>query len=255
MFTRSKSRTRVRLAGSAADVEAVQRLRHRCFILGGAADRSGPRAQGRDADAFDNICVHVMVEDRRSTDLIACCRLLPLLSGAEIARSYSAQFYELSALAEYPGPMVEMGRFCIDPAHRDDPTVFRSAWGAVTRFVEDRGVQMLFGCSSFPGIEPDEYEEAFALLADRHLAPGRWLPRVKAPTVFRFAERLRRTKPETRPGRVKMPTLLRGYLGMGGWVSDHAVIDRDLGTLHVFTALEVGTIPPARRRSLSALAG
>ena len=37
---------------------------------------------------------------------------------------------------------------------------------------------------------------------------------------------------------MKMPPLLRAYLLMG-WVSDHAVIDNKLNTLHVFTGLEV----------------
>jgi putative hemolysin len=52
-----------------------------------------------------------------------------------------------------------------------------------------------------------------------------------------------------------MPPLLRSYLAMGGWVSDHAVLDKALNTLHVFTGLEVSTIPPARARRLRALAG
>ena len=51
-----------------------------------------------------------------------------------------------------------------------------------------------------------------------------------------------------------LPPLLRSYLRMGGWVSDHAVIDKALQTLHVFTGLEIGTIPPARKRLLRAVA-
>jgi hypothetical protein len=50
-----------------------------------------------------------------------------------------------------------------------------------------------------------------------------------------------------------MPPLLRSYLVMGGWVSDHAVVDRDMNTLHVFTGVEVAAIPAARQRSLRAI--
>ena len=71
----------------------------------------------------------------------------------------------------------------------------------------------------------------------RHLAPKRWLPRVKAPDVFRFARALRRFRPDAKRAMLAMPPLLRTYLLMGGWVSDHAVVDRDLNTLHVFTGL------------------
>jgi putative hemolysin len=50
-----------------------------------------------------------------------------------------------------------------------------------------------------------------------------------------------------------MPPLLRTYLMMGGWVSDHAVVDRVMNTLHVFTGLEIARIPPARKKLLRAL--
>ena len=53
----------------------------------------------------------------------------------------------------------------------------------------------------------------------------------------------------------QMPPLLRSYLMMGGWVSDHAVVDRQLNTLHVFTGLEIKAIPPARARLLRSAAG
>ena len=50
-----------------------------------------------------------------------------------------------------------------------------------------------------------------------------------------------------------MPPLLRTYLMMGGWVSDHAVIDPQMNTLHVFTGLEIRAIPEARKRLLRAV--
>ena len=52
-----------------------------------------------------------------------------------------------------------------------------------------------------------------------------------------------------------IPPLLRTYLSMGGWVSDHAVIDRQMNTLHVFTGVETAAIPAARARALRAIAG
>ena len=72
--------------------------------------------------------------------------------------------------------------------------------------------------------------------------------------IFRYAARLRRT-PDAKTAMRKMPPLLRTYLVMGGWVSDHAVVDRQMNTLHVFTGLEIGAIPPARKKLLRAVAG
>ena len=254
-MTLAKGRYRVRFSREAADVEAAQRLRHAAFIAArpGAATE-GPRARGLDADDFDADCTHALIEEARSGALVGCFRMLPLASGAEIGRSYSAQYYELSNLADFPAPMVEMGRFCLAPGVRD-PDVIRIAWAAMTEFVEARGVELLFGCSSFEGVDAEAYMDAFAYLKERHLAPKRWLPRVKAPRIFPFAARLRLRRPDVKLAMKRMPPLLRSYLLLGGWVSDHAVIDNDLDTLHVFTGVEIGRVPAARRRLLRTAAG
>lgn len=239
----NRGRYMARVAEGPADIRAAQELRHLAF-------RGVP---GRDADRFDPACEHILVTDKKSDALVCCFRLMPLPDGTEIARSYSAQFYELSALESYDGAMVEMGRFCMAPdAH--DPDILRVAWGAMTAYVDDNGVEMLFGCSSFHGTDAATYFDAFAMLKERHLAPHRWLPQVKAPQVFRFAERLRR-KPDVKKAMTRMPPLLKTYLAMGGWVSDHAVVDHDLNTLHVFVGLQTGRVPAARWRALARLAG
>jgi len=244
MLSLRKGRYRARFAETPADILAAQRLRTRAFHGDVSADL--------DADYFDEVCDHVLVEDQRNGDLVCCFRILPLNDGADIARSYSAQYYELSALEAFDGPMVEMGRFCIDPEVKD-PDILRVAWGAMTTYVDEQGVEMLFGCSSFHGTDAEQYRDAFAMLKERHLAPKRWLPKVKAPKVFRFAQKLRR-KPDAKLAMLRMPPLLRTYLMMGGWVSDHAVVDSHMNTLHVFTGLEIRAIPPARKRLLRATA-
>lgn len=250
MLSLCKGRYSARFAQTEADIRRAQALRGRAFRPGDGAD-SG---RADDADAYDPICRHVLVEDIRSGTLVCCFRLLPLAGGAEIGRSYAAQYYELSALRGFPGKMVEMGRFCVDPDWMD-PDILRVAWAAVTAFVDAEGVELLFGCASFHGTEWQGYRDAFAMLKEGHLAPRRWWPRVKAPDVVRFARRLRRRSPDRRAALLSMPPLLRSYLMMGGWVSDHAVVDRDLNTLHVFTGLEIRAIPAARARALRAVAG
>lgn len=243
MLSLRKGRYAARLAANTDDVQAAQALRALAF-----------RGEGIDSDTFDGVCLHVLVEDTRNGQLVCCFRLLPLADGAEIGQSYAAQYYELSALRGFKGKMVEMGRFCLHPDVHD-PDILRVAWGAMTRFVDETNVEMLFGCSSFKGTQADEYMDAFALLKDKHLAPKRFLPRIKAPKVFKFAQKLRSRKPDAKRAMSGMPPLLRTYLLMGGWVSDHAVVDRDLNTLHVFTGLEINAIPPNRKRLLRATAG
>ncbi len=239
----SRGRYRSRTAGSPVDVARAQRLRHLAFH--GKA--------GLDCDPHDSICAHMLIEERRSGRLVCCFRYLPLPDGTTIGRSYSAQFYDLSGLASHGGPMVEMGRFCMAPGLHD-PDILRIAWGAMTAFVDASGAELLFGCASFPGTDPATHLDAFAMLKARHLGPRALLPGMKAPDVFRFGDLLL-PEPDARRGLPGIPPLLRSYLGMGGWVGDHAVVDPGMNTLHVFAALEVAAIPPARKRLLRAVAG
>ncbi|MEM9434514.1 MAG: GNAT family N-acyltransferase [Pseudomonadota bacterium] len=234
-------RYHVRAASSAQDFAAAHALRRVSF-----------RAGGDDGDSFDHKCSHILVEQIGSGTLVCCFRIQDIASGAEIDNSYSAQYYELSPLYSFDRPILELGRFCIHPDHTD-PDILRAAWAALTAHVDEVGAELLFGCSSFAGIEEADYLDAFSLLKDRHLAPKRWLPHVKAPRTFPFAHKLRLRKPDLKAAMKAMPPLLRSYLLMGGWVSDHAVIDRDLNTLHVFTGLEINAIPPARARLLRAI--
>lgn len=238
-----------RVAGTAGDLRSAQKLRQKSFFKAAAAGS----IEGLDQDRFDGLCQHILVEDGLTNDPVCCFRLMQLAGGWEVDRSYSAQFYGLSALRAHRRPMIEVGRFCIDPDNRD-PNILRIAWAAITRLVDASGAQLLFGCSSFQGTQAARHLDAFALLRARHLAPDIWLPQIKSKSVFAFAQ-MPPAGSDVRGAMAKMPPLLRSYLAMGGWVSDHAVVDRDLDTLHVFTGLEIGSIPPARARILRALAG
>lgn len=238
-----RGRHRVRIAGGPEDLRACQALRHLCFV-----ENAGHPARpgGLETDPHDAICTHLLVEEEGGGPPVCCFRLLPLASGAEIGRSYAARFYDLDLLSRRAEPMLELGRFCIRPGV-PDPDVLRVAWGALARIVDGQGTGMLFGCSSFTGTDPEAHRPALGLLARRHLAPGRWRPGRRAAEVVPL-------KPDGPHGDgARLPPLLRSYLAMGGRVSDHAVVDRELGTLHVFTGLEIDAIPPARARALRAV--
>ena len=169
-----------------------------------------------------------------------------------MAASYSARHYDLAALSAYPAPMMEVGRFCIDPTCQDID-VLRVAWGALTVLVTRFGIQMLFGCSSFAGATVPQHGAALAWLASNHRAPEIWAPRRSSGRVY-GQDRVAVDARDAAAGAACLPPLLRSYLAMGGWVSDHAVIDHDLDTIHVFTGLEIAAIPAPRARALRALA-
>lgn len=234
-----------RLAQTPADLRKAQQLRHDMFV--------GPRQDSADLDAdhFDALCQHVLIEDVKTGAIQACFRIMHFDTGTSIDKSYSAQFYDLSRLSVYQKPMIEIGRFCT-ATYATDPNILRLGWAVLTGYVDAHSIGMMFGCSSFPSNDLDPFTETLALLKHRHLAPAQWAPAIKSCDTDPFAKRLADHKPTLKSATAMMPSLLRTYLSMGGWVSDHAVIDRDLDTFHVFTGVEIAKIPPRRAELLRA---
>ena len=241
----SRGRYEVKLARTDAEVAAAQRLRYVAFW----AERGRARDDGRDADAFDAAAQHMLVHNHLTGDLVACCRL-QLFDGHTVDHSYAAQFYDLTRLARFPGPMLELGRFCLDSAHHD-PDILRLAWAAIAAIVDQAGVGLLFGCTSFSGADPVCHAGALASLVPR-IGPDAWRPGPRASDRVALTDLPPRGPGEGPPP--PLPALLRTYLAIGGWVSDHAVIDRTLDTMHVLTCVEIAAIPPARARALRMIA-
>ena len=237
-------RYRARFSDSLDDLSAAQALRYQCFNLSNKLKL--------DVDDFDTICKHVLVENLETKKLICCYRILGFDNGKSVTSSYSSQFYDLKAIERYHKPMIEIGRFCIDPKV-NDPTVLLTAWAALAQIVDQSQTELLFGCSSFEGIKKEKYLDSFALLRDRHIAPDHWRPKIKAAQVFCYAKDLI-YKVDKKKALLNMPPLLKTYLSMGAWVSDHAVVDLNMKTLHLFTGMEISKIPESRKKFLLDLA-
>jgi putative hemolysin len=221
-----------------ADMPALLDLRARAF----------GRAPGLDdSDPEDAACLHFHVS-RGAAAPVATLRLRLHTSGASLQGGYAARFYDLRALAGAGGVALELGRLCADPG-LPAADALRLIWAGVARLARQAGAARLVGCTSFQGTDPGPLAPALALLAARHLGPAALRPGVRAP------ETLPLTASAADPAAAALlPPLLRFYLSLGGWVSDHLVIDRDLGTCHVFTCVEIDRLPPARRALFERLA-
>lgn len=230
-----------RLAHGRAELDRLLAFRRRAF----------PHRRGREEDDQDALSTHVMVE--REGVVLAYFRVMLFGWGAGLSQGYSARFYDVGPLAGYARPIAEMGRFCVAP-EGVHPDVLRLAWGAMTRIVDEGQAGLLVGCSSFRGAGWEAHRAGLALLAAEFLGPEEHRPGRKAEEVVDFPA-LAGPVRDRRGSLAALPPLLRTYLGMGGWVSDHAVVDRDLDTLHVFTCVEVDRVPAARAASLRAVAG
>ena len=230
----------LRTSRTDSDIDAARALRAETFA-------SGKELSG---DSWDATASHFLIEDRHDGTLVCCFRMQDFRA-CDAEESYSAGFYDLARLQTFGGILTEVGRFCVAQGRRD-PDILRLAWSAIAAHAGNQGTRLLFGCSSFRGTDPMVYGDALALLRERHIAPGSWLPGVRARETFPFSD-LRDRAPDTLQALRSMPPLLRSYLRLGARVSDHAVIDRQMNTMHVFTGLDISVVPASRRRLLEAL--
>jgi len=240
MLQRKQRHFRSRFVDNEEDLLAAQKLRFTCFNGGN---------EGVDIDAWDATSQHVLISDVETDQVVATFRFQIFRDGTNINQSYSAAFYDLGGLATFDQPLMELGRFCISDLVVD-PNVMRLAWSEITKLVDIHGIEMMFGCSSFQGTDPRPYADSFAWLKERHQGPQKWLPKAKVSKIVSFANETQRRELNLKLALQNLPSLLRTYLTMGGWVSDHAVVDDMMNTLHVFTGVEISKIPESRKRLL-----
>lgn len=234
----------VRLAQTAAEIDAAQALRYRVFYEEmGAKPSVEAAAKQRDFDKLDESCDHLLVFDHaRDHKVVGTYRLIRREAAAKYGSFYSASEYDITPLVQYPGEILELGRSCIDPEYRT-ATVMQLLWRGVTAYMYRYDVKLMFGCASFPGTDPQAHAQALSYLYYHHLAP----PALRAKTLPQYYVDMRllpreafdpnaafnSIKFDPRSGGNSIPPLIKGYLRVGGYVGDGAYIDHQFNTTDV----------------------
>jgi putative hemolysin len=219
----------VTLARDEDDVRAAQRLRHDVFAGEMGALLATPQP-GLDIDAFDAHCDHLLVRDTVSGQVVGTYRLLPPERAAVAGRLYSEGEFELTALDAIRPSLVEVGRSCVHPDHRDG-AVISLIWAGIARYMTDRGHEWLAGCCSVPLADGGALATAtWERVRAKHLAPEEfrvrpllpWTPNAGAPA-----------------GHSELPALLRGYLRLGARVCGAPAHDVDFGVADLYVLLSM----------------
>ncbi len=226
----------VRLAETAADIEAAQALRYRIFYeLMGARPSPGMAQQHRDRDSFDPICDHLLVLDHSrgsgAEAVVGTYRLIRRAAAARHGGFYSAGEYDIAPLIAYPGEILELGRSCVDAGYRARP-VMQLLWSGIAAYVFHYDIALMFGCASLPGTDLDALAAPLSYLYDHHLAP----PALRARALSERYIDMRRLGPagfDPHRTLAALPPLIKGYLRLGGFVGDGAVIDEQFNTTDV----------------------
>ncbi|WP_425330038.1 GNAT family N-acetyltransferase [Terrirubrum flagellatum] len=236
----------VRLARSAADIRRAQRLRYEVFYDELAAQPGRiARLTRHDADRFDAFCDHLLVLDHqagRKPRVVGAYRLLRQEVARQRGGFYSqGEFAIDQMIARHPGlRFLELGRSCVLKEYRDKRTV-ELLWQGIWAYVRHHRIDAMFGCASFHGVDPEKFALPLNFLTRQARADEDWRAAAHAPARLPV---LADDAIDMRMAMRAMPALIKGYLRIGAWFGEHAVIDRAFNTIDVLVILPVSRISP-----------
>jgi putative hemolysin len=259
----------VRLARTAVDVRRAQRLRFDVFYKEmSAVPDAAARLARRDIDPYDAVCDHLLVIDhaaesmpwshflRRTGDhfagkcsdlrgrpsVVGTYRLLRQDVAERRGGFYSSAEFEVAALVarHRDARFLELGRSCVLPPYRNRRTV-ELLWHGIWSYVLAHRLDVMIGCASLEGTDPDRLALPLSFLHHFARAPDAW--RVSAlPQRHVEMNRLPASAIDRKAALHALPPLIKGYLRLGGTIGDGAVIDHQFGTTDVFIVLPVAAI-------------
>ena len=231
----------VRLAENSLEIDAAQALRYKVFYEEMKANANAKQNKlRRDIDDFDHHFDHILVFDNNikgtvNEKVIGTYRLNRGKQYNEEKLFYTSNEYDINSLINYKGNILELGRSCVAKNYRTGSTM-QLLWSFIAQYVFKYDIEIMFGCASFPGIVPEEHKVAFDYLYRNYLAPNNIRPKavedrfinMKSETIIKcsFKEFL-----------AFIPPLIKGYIRLGAFIGDGAVIDYDFNTTDVCIVL------------------
>ncbi|WP_203071173.1 GNAT family N-acetyltransferase [Falsiroseomonas ponticola] len=248
----------LRIAETAAEIDAAQALRFQVFYeeMGARADAATLEAR-RDGDEFDAVADHLLVLDHDLGNgpeaVIGTYRLIRRPAAERLGRFYSAGEYDIAPLLAFPGEVMELGRSCVAAAYRTRGTL-QLLWRGIAAFVFRHRIDLMFGCASLAGTDVDALAPQLSYLHANHLAPPALRPRA-VPGRHVAMDRIPPGDLDMRAAMVALPPLVKGYLRLGGFVGDGAVIDHQFNTTDVCIVVKTDLITDKYYRHYERTAG
>ncbi|MGH6827507.1 MAG: GNAT family N-acetyltransferase [Rhizomicrobium sp.] len=233
----------VRLAETEHEVEEAQRLRFNVFYREMSATPSpGMRELGRDFDKYDDVCDHLLVVDRTAHDedgqplVVATYRLTREPDAMRAGGFYTASEYDIAPMLRglpRDTEFLELGRSCVLKSYRARRGTMQLLWKGLMAYVARFEIDLMFGCASLPGNDPDRLALPLSYLHHFHAMPESLRVRARR-ELFVEMNRLPQAGVDAREGLLSLPPLLKGYVRAGCSIGEGAVIDRQFGTTDVF---------------------
>jgi putative hemolysin len=255
-FLAEKANLIARLARDDSEIEKSQQLRYQVFYQEMSALPDEQTLQShRDVDRFDEVCDHLLVvrksehqpENRLMLDdgeLVGTYRLLRQEIAEQNFGFYTQQEYDLAELIRRHGNLsfLELGRSCVLAPFRTKPVV-ELLWQGIWNYVRMHRLDVMVGCASLSGTDLTRLKYPISFLHHNFQPPGDWQV-VAHPHCRTKMKLLDADLIDQREALRQLPPLIKGYLRLGAFIGDGAVVDHQFGTTDVLIILPVSVINP-----------
>ena len=210
----------------------------------------------RDEDPYDAVCDHLLVVDEaapsandpwgglRRQKVVGTYRVLRQEVAERTLGFYTQSEYDIAPLiaAKPRHRFMELGRSCVLEPYRNKRTV-ELLWHGLWTYVREHKVDVMIGCASLAGTDPDQHAMALSFLHHNALAPPEW--RCRAHDRLHVSmNRLPRDKVDAKAALKALAAAHQGLPAARRDVGEGAVIDRQFGTTDVLIILPVEKIDP-----------
>ncbi len=241
----------VRLAESAEEVEAAQHLRYKVFYEEYSAIPTEEMAkERRDFDEYDPIADHLVVVDRSRgntrDNIVGTYRLLRQEIINKHGNFYTSSEFDISPLLTCGHSLLELGRSCVLPEYRTRP-VMQLLWQGIAGYISHYNVQLMFGCASIHETDISKISSCLSYMYHFHLAPEELRPRALGE---RYVNMNLTAIEDINPREVfnTLPPLIKGYLRLGAYIGDGAIVDDIFQTTDVCIVLPTHLVTDRYRR-------
>ncbi|PWR04048.1 ornithine-acyl-ACP acyltransferase [Meridianimarinicoccus roseus] len=243
----------VRLARDERDLLAAQRLRYEVFVEELGGDGALVDHEGRfERDAYDPFYDHMLAIDPARDDghslthVIGVYRLMRGENAARAGGFYTAGEYDLAPLLRSGRRLLELGRSCLKAEYRGGKAMWH-LWNGLAAYTLQHEIEVLFGVASFHGTDPAPLAAPLSLLHHRYLAPEDI--RVRAvPEHFLPLDLMAAGDIDAAAGMRAMPSLIKAYLRLGGFIGEGAFVDREFNTIDVCLLLDTARMNDRQRQ-------
>lgn len=244
----------VKLAETEAELHAAQRLRYDVFVteLGGGGEMVDHAAR-IEQDRFDPYFDHLIARDDETGAVIGVYRLLRDDQTSGPGQFYSEDEYDLSVLRASGRKLLELGRSCLHPDYRGGMAMYH-LWSGLAAYAETHGIEVMFGVASFHGTDVAALAQPLSMLHHNHLAPPDLRVRARGER-FQTMDLVPAADLDRRAAMVAVPSLIKGYLRLGGYVGEGAFVDHSFNTTDICLILDTARMNDRQRRIYAGGAG